>query len=145
VWTIASPGTASHPLAAPAQRFFKAVNARLAVDNLWSRPSSILARRPSEKGARSSFSLTSYREADLSAERTPQEAEARIPRAHVDAGRPRDPEATQGPGPQAAFGLTPPAFALLKFKWIDRSVPTDVQAKPERPDVGTASGASIAS
>jgi ribonuclease P protein component len=59
-----------------------------------------------EKGARSSFSLTSYREADLSAQRAPQEATARIPRPHGDAGRPRDTEATEGPGTQAALCLT---------------------------------------
>jgi ribonuclease P protein component len=61
---------------------------------------------PGKKGARSSFSLPSYREADLSAKRAPQEATARISRSHGDAGRPGDPEATEGPGPQAAFCLT---------------------------------------
>jgi ribonuclease P protein component len=59
-----------------------------------------------EKGARSSFSLTSYREADLSAQRAPQEAAARISRPHGDASRPRDPEAAAGSGTQAALCLT---------------------------------------
>jgi len=107
VWKIVSTGTAEPMLAAPAQRFFKAVNTGAAVDNAGRRPSSILARRRCEKGARSSFSLTSHREADLSAKRTPQEAEARISSPHVHAGRPRDPEATQSSRPQAALRLTP--------------------------------------
>jgi ribonuclease P protein component len=76
------------------------------VDNLGVRRSSILASRPGKKGARSSFSLTSYREADLPAKRAPPEATARIPRSHGDAGRPGNPEATEGPGPQAALRLT---------------------------------------
>jgi ribonuclease P protein component len=67
---------------------------------------SILPRRPREKGARSSFSFTFHREADLSAERTPQEAPARIPGPDVDASRPGDPEATASSGPQAALCLT---------------------------------------
>ncbi len=59
-----------------------------------------------EKGARSSFSLTSYREADLPAKRAPQEATARLSRSHGDASRPGDSEATEGPGTQAALCLT---------------------------------------
>ena len=85
----------SRPLAA----FFQSCKHPCAVDNAVPRRSSILARRPCKKGARSSFSLTSHREADLSAERTPQEAEARVSSPHVHAGRPRDPEATQSSGP----------------------------------------------
>src|SRR5581483_2063765 len=42
---------------------------------------------------------------DLSAERTPAEAQARVPCAHGDACRPRDPEAPPGEGPQAALRL----------------------------------------
>ena len=59
-----------------------------------------------KKGARSSFYLSFYREADLSAQRAPTEASARIPGAHVDACRPRDPQAPQGSWPQTAFGVT---------------------------------------
>jgi ribonuclease P protein component len=59
-----------------------------------------------EKGARSSFSLTSYREADLSAKRAPQEAPTRISRAHGDACRPRNSQAAAGSRPQAALCLT---------------------------------------
>ena len=113
------------------------------MDNAGTKGSSILARRLCEKGARSSFSLTSHREAHLPAERTPQEAAARISRTHVDAGRPRDPEATQSSRPQAALRLTsetPGAFAVM-FNRIDRSFPTDARDEPERPEVGTASGA----
>jgi hypothetical protein len=60
-----------------------------------------------KKGARSSFSFTFHREADLSAKRTPQEATAWISRSHGDPGRPLDPEATPCSGPQAALCLTP--------------------------------------
>jgi hypothetical protein len=143
VWKIATAGTASPVVAAPAQRFFKVVNTCSVVDNVSRRPSSILARRRCEKGARSSFSLTSHREADLSAQRTPQEAAAWISSPHVHAGRPRDPEATQSSRPQAALRLTsetPGAFAVM-FNRIDRSFPTDARDEPERPEVGTASGA----
>jgi ribonuclease P protein component len=62
-------------------------------------------RRALEKGARSSLSLSNYREADLSAQRAPTKAQARIPCAHGDACRPRDPQAPAGEGPQAAVGL----------------------------------------
>jgi len=75
------------------------------VDNAGTEGLSILAGRLCEKGARSSFSLTFHREAHLPAERTPQEATARISRAHVDAGRPRDLEATPCSRPQAALRL----------------------------------------
>ena len=77
------------------------------MENAGGRASSILARRSWEKGARSSFSFTSYREADLSAKRAPQEAEAWISRPDVDESRPCDPEATPSSGPQAALCLTP--------------------------------------
>jgi ribonuclease P protein component len=45
-------------------------------------------------------------EEDLPAERAPQEAAARVPRADVDARRARDPEAAAGEGPEAPLGLT---------------------------------------
>jgi len=92
---------------ASTQRFFKAVNGADVVENVGVKCSSILARRSRKKGARSSFSLTSHRETDLPAERAPQEASTRIPRAHGDAGRPSDSEATTGSRPQAAVCLTP--------------------------------------
>jgi ribonuclease P protein component len=76
------------------------------VDNAGTEGSSILAPRLCKKGARSSFSLSSYREAHLPAERTPQEATARISRTYVDAGRPRNLEATPRSRPQAAVRLT---------------------------------------
>jgi ribonuclease P protein component len=62
-------------------------------------------RRALEKGARSSFSFSNDREADLSAQRAPAEAQARFPCAHGDARRPRDPQAPAGERPQAAVGL----------------------------------------
>ena len=52
-------------------------------------------------------SASFYDETDLSAERTPAEAQARVPCAHGDACRPRDPEAPPGEGPQAALRLGP--------------------------------------
>jgi len=45
-------------------------------------------------------------ETDLPAQRAQAEAPARIPREDVDAGRPRDPEASPCPGPQAPLGLS---------------------------------------
>jgi ribonuclease P protein component len=62
-------------------------------------------RRALEKGARSSFSLSNYREADLPAQCAPPEAQARVPRAHGDARRSRDPQASAGERPQTAVGL----------------------------------------
>ena len=46
-------------------------------------------------------------ETDLSAKRTPAEAQARLPRAHVDACRPHDPQAPPRQGAQAPVGLGP--------------------------------------
>jgi ribonuclease P protein component len=45
-------------------------------------------------------------ETDLPAERAQAEAEARLPRSHGDACRPRDPQAPPGEGSQAPVGLT---------------------------------------
>jgi ribonuclease P protein component len=45
------------------------------------------------------------READLPAKRAPAEAQARLSRAHVDAGRTPDPEAAPREGPQAPVGV----------------------------------------
>jgi ribonuclease P protein component len=59
-----------------------------------------------KKGARSSFYLSFYREADLPAQRAPTEAPARISRPNVNARRPRDPQAPQGSRPQTALGIT---------------------------------------
>src|SRR2546421_12262396 len=54
---------------------------------------------PSDRAALpSSFST---RETDLSAQRAQAKAEARLPRADVDAGRPRDPQAQARQGPEA--------------------------------------------
>src|SRR5262245_44907412 len=111
VWTTRFRRTAQLFLVAPAQRFFKAVNTRRAVDNVGTKAAAILARRPWEKGARSSFSFTSHREAHLPAERTPQEATARISRTHVDAGRPRNPQASPRSRPQAAVRIKTPTIA----------------------------------
>src|SRR5579862_1064231 len=51
------------------------------------------------------FGLTG--ETDLSAERAQAEAQARVPCAHGDARRPRDPEAAPREGPRAPVGLSP--------------------------------------
>ena len=53
------------------------------------------------------LSLRSTDETDLSAERTQAEAEARLPRPHVDACGPPDPEAPPRQGPQAPLGVSP--------------------------------------
>jgi hypothetical protein len=106
VWKALPADNVTGLASASSQRFFNPVNTRPPVDNAGTKRSSILARRPSEKGARSSFSFISYREADLSAERTPQEAPARIPEPDGIARGPGDPEATPSSGPQAALCLT---------------------------------------
>jgi hypothetical protein len=106
VWKAIRADNANGLASALSQRFFKTVNTRPPVDNPRAKRLSILARRSSEKGARSSLSFTSYREADLSAERTPQEAPARIPKPDGIARGPGDPEATPSSGPQAALCLT---------------------------------------
>ena len=64
---------------------------------------SLYSSRPRSRPAfpRSSHS----HEANLSAERAPAEAPARIPGADVDAGRPRHPQAPPRQGPQAPLGL----------------------------------------
>ncbi len=49
-------------------------------------------------------------EAHLPAQRPPPQAQARLPRAHVDARRAGDPEAPQRQGPQAALRLSPPDY-----------------------------------
>jgi ribonuclease P protein component len=51
--------------------------------------------------------LRAFCEENLSAERPTPEAPARIPRADVDARRPRDPEATPRQGAEATLGLRP--------------------------------------
>jgi ribonuclease P protein component len=60
-------------------------------------------------------------EADLPAKRASPEAEARVPRAHVDASRPHDPEASAGPGPQAALRLTSSAGTVQRRHRLSRS------------------------
>ena len=57
------------------------------------------------RSADSSAPTPSKREAHLSAQRAQPEAQARLPRAHVDARRPRDPQAPPREGPQAPLGL----------------------------------------
>ena len=64
------------------------------------RPSLYWLRSP---GAASSLGL--IREANLSTERPPEEAPARVPRENADPGRPRDPEAPPCQGTQAPFRL----------------------------------------
>src|SRR5690348_15587523 len=54
-----------------------------------------------------SFLLFGRDETDLPAERSQAQAQARIPRAHVDARRAPHPEAAAREGPQASLGLTP--------------------------------------
>ena len=49
------------------------------------------------------------RETHLPAERSPPEAQARLSRAHVDARRPRDPQAPARQGPQAPLRLRRPS------------------------------------
>jgi len=61
-------------------------------------------RRPPFGGIFSFDPLFSH-EAHLSAERSPAEAQARLPRADGDPRRPRDPQAPPREGPRAPFGL----------------------------------------
>jgi ribonuclease P protein component len=75
--------------------------------SLWRETLSILAR-PSRRGP--TTSLFPPYEAHLSAQRSTAEASARLPGADVLPGRPGDPEAAQGPRPQAPFGVTPDAI-----------------------------------
>src|SRR4051794_7559585 len=59
-------------------------------------------------------------ETDLPAERTQAEAQARLPRPHVDACRPADPQAPQVQGPQAPLGVSvaaqEPSFPLARLR-----------------------------
>ena len=56
-------------------------------------------------GGRVSFDLC-HREADLPAQRSTPQAQARLSHADVDARRTADPEAAPAEGPRAAFGVT---------------------------------------
>ena len=81
--------------------------------------------------------LSSY-EADLSAECAPTEAEAWLPRPHVDEGRPRDPEAPPRQGAQAPLGLrarlaaqAPPlSFARFRCRLPPRPLRVDALSHP---------------
>ena len=76
------------------------------MDNAARKRSSILARRSRKRALVPLFLSPSNREADLSAKRAPQEAPARIPSSHGDAGRTGDSQAPPGSRPQAALGLS---------------------------------------
>ena len=79
--------------------------------------SSILARPRLARGA--IFSLFDPREADLPAQRAPPEAQARLPCAHVDARRPRDPEAA--PRARAASASPPELRRVQRRHRLSRS------------------------
>ncbi len=67
------------------------------------------------------LSSLSPRETDLPAQRAPAEAQARLPCAHVDACRPRDPEAPPRQGPQAALRLSPSPRNVQRRHRLSRS------------------------
>src|SRR4051794_18085443 len=61
--------------------------------------------RSTSLGRRVFLPLCIFLEADLSAKRASAEAPPRLSRADVDARRPRDPEASESPRPEAPLGL----------------------------------------
>src|SRR5579862_8054313 len=77
---------------------------RKPVDNQAVHGSVYTADRRAANAPRSLFS--DDHEADLSAECTQTEAQARLPRAYVDACRPPDPQAPPGQGSEAPFGVS---------------------------------------
>ena len=76
---------------------------------LWtSDPESLVYTGPQRVCSARAFRLSTSREADLPAQRSPPEAQARFSRPDVDACRSRDPEAAPRPWPQASLGLGAP-------------------------------------
>ncbi len=73
------------------------------------RPRSMLVYTDSAPPAAASFFSRdrSLYEADLPAQRAPEEAQARVSREDGHSGRARDPEAPPGAGPEAALGVAP--------------------------------------
>ena len=80
-----------------------------AVDNRFRTPR--LYFRSPPPGGGFSFDPESLLEAHLPAQRPPPQAQARLPRAHVDPRRAGDPEAPPRQGPQAALRLSPPRLS----------------------------------
>src|SRR5438874_1247906 len=73
---------------------------------LWtSDPESLVYTGPQCVCSARAFRLSTSREADLPAQRSPPEAQARFSRPDVDACRSRDPEAAPRPWPQASLGV----------------------------------------
>ena len=87
---------------------FDPATGRVAVDNR--APRGLVYTPRSAAPARCGHGLTRrtslHREAHVPAERPPPQAQARVPRAHVDARRPGDPQAPPRQGAEAPLGLT---------------------------------------
>jgi hypothetical protein len=92
---------------------------------------SILAPSPSSRGFRP---LSPSREAHLSAQRATAEAPARFPSSDVNSGRPRDPQAAQGPRAQAPLGVDsrPTCSAATACLARVTSMPSTGTAAPSR-------------
>ena len=85
------------------------------------RRSSILAAAPRPpRGFFWQRRVSTACEAHLSAKRPPPQAQARLPGAHVDEGRPRDPQAPARQGPRPPLGLASPATKLASVKRANR-------------------------
>src|SRR5205085_5860753 len=79
-----------------------------------------------------SFRLSTPREADIPAQRSPPEAQARFSRPDVDACRSRDPQAAPRPWPQASLGVGAPPTCSAATASRDRGTSmrsTDTDAR----------------
>ena len=92
--------------------------------------------RPPAGDTPAPFLLFGRDETDLSAERTQAEAQARLPRADVDARRSHDPQAPPRQGPQAPLGVTPvqraePPLPLSRLRRRLPAGPVRLDALPD--------------
>src|SRR5947207_1537759 len=71
----------------------------------WLRPRQAASFKAKVSPPQLSGGMETDDEANLPAERSSAEAPARVSRPDGDSGRPHDPEAAQGEGPEAALGL----------------------------------------
>ena len=108
LWTSVGE-TPSARIAAPSPAVDKTVDGRRRLAILTAAP----RRRRGFFWQRRAFSHR--HEAHLSAQRPPPQAQARLPRAHVDEGRPGDPEAAPRQGPRAPLCLVGSADRATKL------------------------------
>jgi ribonuclease P protein component len=100
------------------RRFPVHADSSAAVEKLLAESLSIL-RAPLAEGPR--FLLTSLREAHLSAQRSPAQAQARLSGANVDTGRAGHPEAAQGSRTQAPLRVSSPPSDVQRRNRLSRS------------------------